>query len=125
MDSQVLIWHKMDRASLSSTAISLLENVDSDLSVSLVSFWELTIKESLGKLEVPGQILGLYSDWHSMTIKDPLKLKWKHVLRLGKLPPIHRDPFDRMLIAQALEEDLTILTCDDNIRSYPQVKTLW
>src|SRR5690606_4346478 len=107
------------------TAITLLENRDSDLTVSLISFWELTIKESLGKLEIPDQISGLHSEWLSIATNPPLTLNWHHVQRYRNLPMIHRDPFDRMLVAQALEENLTIITCDENIQEYPGVKTLW
>lgn len=125
LDSQIIIWHKMRREQLSSRAITLLEDCEVKLVTSLVSFWELTIKESLGKLDIPDQVSGLYKDWLSISADLPLAITWNHIQLYKTLPLIHRDPFDRMLIAQALVEDLTILTCDDNIRKYPEVKTVW
>jgi PIN domain nuclease of toxin-antitoxin system len=125
LDSQVLIWQKKDDARLSLSASDLIEKVESKLIISLTSFWELTIKESLGKLEIPGLVDGLYKDWITTGAAESLATNWNHIQLYKSLPLIHRDPFDRMLIAQAMEENLTIVTCDDNIRKYPGVRTVW
>jgi len=115
----------MDASRLTPAVIQTIEDPTQQPVISLVSFWELTIKESLGKLEIPGLVAGLYNEWISDENAELLDVKWQHVKQLKNLPPIHRDPFDRMLVAQALIEDLTIITCDENIRRYPGIKTLW
>jgi PIN domain nuclease of toxin-antitoxin system len=110
---------------MSANAIALIDSNTHPINVSLVSFWELTIKESLGKLEVPGQVAGLYADWIPSEAACLLTVNWDHIQRHKQLPPVHRDPFDRMLIAQALTHDLTIVTADPHIPQYPGVNVLW
>jgi PIN domain nuclease of toxin-antitoxin system len=87
--------------------------------VSVVSAWEIEIKRALGKLVAPKDLD------EQMTEKrfTELTLRLSHVAELGLLPNLHRDPFDRMLIAQARAEQLTLVTVDEQVRSYP-VKTL-
>lgn len=91
--------------------------------VSIASFWEMAIKSSLGKLKLPASIKILMEDCaeYEFTI---LPINGLHLERLGKLPFIHRDPFDRLLICQAQEEKLSIITVDENIRKY-DVQTQW
>lgn len=86
---------------------------------SVISVWEATVKYQLGKLPLPQPpeiYLPMQRERH---IISSLSLTETSIAQLGKLPSIHRDPFDRMLICQALEHDLTILTVDDAIRAYP------
>jgi PIN domain nuclease of toxin-antitoxin system len=125
LDSQVLVWQKMSDSRLSLHASDLAENTENRLVISIVSFWELMIKESIGKLNVPGGVESLYQDWIKAKAADLLPVNWRHIHRCKDLPLIHRDPFDRMLIAQAMEENLTIVTCDENIPLYPGVATIW
>ena len=96
---------------------------DQSVFVSIASFWEITIKNSLGKLDLDIQVTDLMSSCagDGLTI---LPIKASHLEVLKTLPWIHRDPFDRLLISQAISEDLTFVTVDENIKKY-DLKTTW
>jgi PIN domain nuclease of toxin-antitoxin system len=119
LDTQVLLWCLADPDRLSRKARRRIESASEVVYVSVVSAWEIEIKRALGKLRAPDDLSA------QMTQKrfTELALRMPHVSQLGSLPPLHRDPFDRMLVAQAQEENLTIVTADALVRSYP-VKTL-
>ena len=91
--------------------------------MSIASFWEMAIKESLGKLQLPVTIKKLMEDCTEYEFSI-LPINGMHLNRIKNIPFIHRDPFDRILICQAQEEDLTIVTVDSNIVKY-DVKTIW
>ncbi len=96
---------------------------DNAVYLSVVSLWEALIKYQIGKLPLPqppGDYLPLQRERHQIA---SLPLDEASVRHLANLPPLHRDPFDRMLICQALEHDMIIVTVDDAIRSY-QVRVL-
>ena len=76
--------------------------------------WEIAIKRSLGKLDIPNT----YCDDIADQGFRELSITWDHARKTELLPSINRDPFDRMLVVQALSEDLTLVTTDDNIRKY-------
>ena len=94
-----------------------------DLSVSVVSFWEIAIKQSIGKLQFNVTIPNLESLCIGRNIRI-LSLGSTAIERIKALPTIHGDPFDRLIIAQAQMEDMTIVTCDKIMPQYP-VKTVW
>ena len=94
-----------------------------DLSVSVVSFWEIAIKQSSGKLQFNMTIPNLESLCIGRNIQI-LSLGSTAIERIKALPTIHGDPFDRLIIAQAQMEDMTIVTCDKIMPQYP-VKTVW
>ena len=94
-----------------------------DLSVSVVSFWEIAIKQSIGKLQFNMTIPNLESLCIGRNIQI-LSLGSTAIERIKALPTIHGDPFDRLIIAQAQMEDMTIATCDKIMPQYP-VKTVW
>ena len=94
-----------------------------DLSVSVVSFWEIAIKQSIGKLQFNMAIPNLESLCIGRNIQI-LSLGSAAIERIKALPTIHGDPFDRLIIAQAQMEDMTIVTCDKIMPQYP-VKTVW
>jgi PIN domain nuclease of toxin-antitoxin system len=119
LDTQALLWTLSDPSSLSSRSRERLERADSTILVSVVSTWEIEIKRALGKLEVPDDLLQQMKRLRFLEL--PLHIR--HVQQLRKLPQLHRDPFDRMLIAQALADDLTVVTRDQRILSY-SVKSL-
>ena len=93
------------------------------LSVSVVSFWEIAIKQSIGKLQFNMTIPNLESLCIGRNIQI-LSLGSTAIERIKALPTIHGDPFDRLIIAQAQMEDMTIVTCDKIMPQYP-VKTVW
>ncbi len=94
-----------------------------DLSVSVVSFWEIAIKQSIGKLQFNMTIPNLESLCIGRNIQI-LSLGSTAIERIKALPTIHGDPFDRLIVAQAQMEDMTIVTCDKIMPQYP-VKTVW
>jgi PIN domain nuclease of toxin-antitoxin system len=101
-----------------------LDDGSNDLFLSSASLWEMSIKIAKGKLSVPDQsVQSLYEQVERLGIAI-LSITRSHILRTETLPHLHGDPFDRMIIAQALEEGLTILTSDGHIARY-DVSILW
>jgi PIN domain nuclease of toxin-antitoxin system len=99
---------------LSSLVKQVIESTDNVIFVSLVSLWELRIKESLGKVTLPKNFYtGLEAAGFEL-----LPMNLEHIQALGSLPLHHRDPFDRMLIVQAKIEQMTFITKDDDIQKY-------
>ena len=90
----------------------------------MVSLWELSIKISVGKLRALGSSIEYFRQECQEHGIEIVPLHFEHILRAESLVFHHRDPFDRLLIAQAIEEDLAILTDDAHFRRYP-VKTIW
>ncbi len=124
IDSHALIWGTVEPDRLSRTAKQLLVDRMHTRIVSMVSLWEITIKMANGKLIPLGaSIQDVVQALHSNGAQI-LPIRTVHFIRLESLPLHHRDPFDRLLIAQAIEEDLVILTDDAHFRRYP-VKTIW
>lgn len=114
LDTHILLWALADDPRLSARNKALLQDADTDLYVSAVSIWEVTIKRRLGKLDVPKQFAMLVAQ----TNANPLKISWQHGERAGDLPLLHNDPFDRLLIAQAQIEGMPLMTEDQKIRQY-------
>lgn len=112
LDTNVVIW-MLAGAPLTAAARSAIESGDR-IYVSAASIWEIAIKTASGRLvspaDLPERILELGV--------RPLALEWEHARMAGDLPPLHRDPFDRMLIAQAVVEQLTIVTRDASVQRY-------
>lgn len=94
------------------------------LHLSMASLWELSIKISVGKLNTLGSSIEYFRQECEEQGIDIIPVRFEHILRTESLPLHHRDPFDRLLIAQAIEEDLVILTDDAHFRRY-NVKTVW
>lgn len=108
LDSQVLIWTLNDPARLSKAGREALENLDNELWFSPASIQEIAIKAFAGKLQAPDRLLDRLDGlgYQSLNV-TPV-----HAWRAGGLPMIHRDPFDRLIVAQALCEDMTLVTSD-------------
>ena len=114
LDTHTLIWALEDNPALSAAAREAIIDGNNIVFVSAVSVWEISIKKALGKLDAPDTLLEEI-ERHRFT---PLEIALEHGDRAGKLPPIHLDPFDRMLIAQAQSEQLTLVTRDPEIQKY-------
>lgn len=124
LDTGVVIHNLITRTRLNKRALELLADDTSELYVSAASSWEITIKAATGKLilpQPPSEFVG-----HAIRLMSlqSLDITHSHVAALEKLPNYHRDPFDRMLIAQAQAEELVLLTSDRNFERYP-VETFW
>ncbi|MEH1850405.1 MAG: type II toxin-antitoxin system VapC family toxin [Nostoc sp.] len=119
LDSHIFLWFISSDRRLSNRFIEIIRNANNDVYLSTISIWKATVKYQLGKLPLPQSpeiYLPIQRERHLIT---SLPLREDSVVQLSKLPNIHRDPFDRMLICQALQHDLTIVTVDDAIRAYP------
>lgn len=114
LDTHVLIWALENNPGLSDSARNSITRAGNMVFVSSISIWEIAIKKNLGKLETPDN-LQEEIELHRFT---PLQINFDHAELAGKLPDIHKDPFDRMLIAQAIIEKLTLVSRDKLIARY-------
>ena len=114
LDTHVLLWWLGDDPALGPAARALIADGDNEVYVSAASTWEIGIKKALGKLEAPDHIAELLAEERLL----PLPITLAHGEAAGRLPEHHRDPFGRMLVAQAAAEGLIILTADSNIARY-------
>jgi PIN domain nuclease of toxin-antitoxin system len=120
VDTHALLWSVGDEERLSPAAHEVLSAGAVPAYVSAASIWEIAIKRASGKLEAPDDLLEKVAA--AMFVELPIA--FKHALLAGALPPHHSDPFDRMIVAQAQSEGLTVLTRDERIRAY-DVPVLW
>ena len=120
LDTHVLLWWLSDNKSLTTKAVTAIRNGENTIFVSAATAWEISIKRVLGKLKAPD---GLEETLESNRFHQ-LPISIRHGLVAGSLPRHHDDPFDRMLIAQAQTEHLTIITHDVRMEQYG-VSLLW
>lgn len=124
IDSHVFVWALLDSGQLSKNAANILTSREHELSFSLASLWELNLKIRSGKLNaLTSSIAYLRDELDSFGISI-LPVSFEDLLASERLDMHHKDPFDRMLIAQAIRHRLVLLTCDAAIQKYP-VKTIW
>jgi PIN domain nuclease of toxin-antitoxin system len=117
LDTHALLWYFADSPELTESAAKIIEDTDVQKFVSVASLWEFTIKHSLNKLHFDGGISALYE----MVVANRfsiLQISETHLKQLDSLPFIHRDPFDRLIVATALADGLVIVTADENIHKY-------
>ena len=123
LDTHALLWYFADSESLTEKAAEVIEHNGSLKYVSTASLWEFTIKQNLGKLQFEGGISALYSMIQENHFQI-LDIQESYLVVLSEMPLIHRDPFDRLIIATAISEGMTILTADSNIHKY-EVRWIW
>ena len=123
LDTHITLWFFNGDEQLSQTAGRIIRDLSNPVYLSIVSAWELIIKISIGKLRFPGDAEGFIqaAQRNDITI---IPIETAHLTVLKDLPQIHRDPFDRLLVATALAEQMTIITADENIAKYP-VSHIW
>ena len=124
LDTCTFLWIITDDPSLSPRAKGLFVNPENDVYLSVASTWEIAVKYKLGKLplpESPEKYIPQKREQHDI---ETLSLNEEATLYLPKLPDLHRDPFDRILICQAIVEGLCLLTLDERITQYP-VHSQW
>ena len=114
LDTHVLLWWLSDDPMLGAEARAVIANPDTQAFVSAATAWEISIKTTLGKLDAPDNL----EDALAANGFSPLPITVEHALAAGRLPEHHRDPFDRMLIAQAQVEGLTLVTHDGAFGHY-------
>lgn len=123
-DTHAFLWFVTDSPQLSANAKSLLESPNSDRLLSVASIWEIAIKASIGKLSFDKPLEQFLPEQVALNYFQLLDISMPHVLRVAALPFHHRDPFDRMIIAQALAEGLPILSNDVALDAYG-ITRLW
>ena len=115
LDTHILIWWLTDDPALPASARAAIGDPRSEVFVSAATFWEIAIKHALGRLDFPVSRMATTLAEAGFT---PLAITLEHSILAGSLPPHHHDPFDRMLIAQAQHEGLTIVSVDTALRRY-------
>ena len=123
LDTNALLYFLYDSGKLSKRASDIIYHSDERINVSIVSMWEIAIKSSIGKLEIKSSISKIAETCENEQF-DILPIKPFHLDEIGQLPAIHGDPFDRLIISQAVSENLVIITKDGTIPMY-NVKVLW
>lgn len=123
LDTHVLLWLEFSPEKLPQPILDLLANPKTQVYFSLVNFWEIAIKSGLKKQDFHVNIKQLYQ---AALENDfiPTNLKFEYFYLVETLPSIHKDPFDRLLIAQAMQEHLCLITHDEKIWQYPNLELL-
>jgi PIN domain nuclease of toxin-antitoxin system len=124
LDTHVFLWWVADSPRLTAKAIAAIEDGANEIHLSAISGLEIAIKSALGKLDLPSPAPAFVTDQMARNAFLHLPVEMRHTLAVADLPPIHRDPFDRVLVAQARAEKLAIVTGDAEIGRY-DVKVVW
>ena len=123
LDTHTAIWALGNKDKLSKNVKTIIDDLSIPLFVSIISAWEIAIKISIGKLNFTGGSAFFLEKMRSNGI-EILNIKDPHIKQVERLPFLHRDPFDRLLIATALSDGMTIITEDSNIHQY-SVSWIW
>ena len=123
LDTHVAKWALDDDAKVSGKTKSILEDTSLQICISLASAWEIAIKISVGKLSIEGGSAFFIEKLRRLGV-ELLHVEVEHIAIVEKLPLLHRDPFDRILISTAIAEHMTIITADENIQKY-DVPWIW
>ena len=124
LDTHALLWFLSNDPQLSAPARQHIENPEHHKAVSAVSLWEIAIKLSLGKMTLPQPFAEVFPRQLEVNGFELLPVTCAHLNQILALPFHHHDPFDRLLIAQAMVDDMTIVTRDTEFPKYP-AKLLW
>jgi PIN domain nuclease of toxin-antitoxin system len=124
LDTATFLFAALGDPRISGTATALIQDPGNDVLLSVVSGWEIAIKHALGRLDLPAPPDRFVPEVCDRMGVEVLPIGMGPALRIGRLPRLHDDPFDRMLVSQAIEHGLTILTPDEAIRQYP-IPTAW
>jgi PIN domain nuclease of toxin-antitoxin system len=119
LDTHAFLWWIADDQRLSPRAAALIGDGSNEVIVSAASAWEIIVKSRLGRVEVPTPLDRFFTAQLEANAFIPLPIQMRHALGLEALPEVHRDPFDRILVAQAVAEDLTLVSRDRVLSSYP------
>ena len=124
IDTQVLIWWTNDVSNISPRVQNIIFDLDNELWLSLASVWEIQIKISLGKLDLPRSLPDIITTQMAENQVKILPIELSHIYALDQLPLYHRDPFDRLIIAQSLAEKMPIASIDKAFDAY-SVERIW
>lgn len=118
IDTHILLWHMDDNSRLKTKYKEIIENEDNEVYVSKASIWEIAIKLSVGKLELERPILE-FENYFKRELFREIDLTHRDFDIVSKLPFHHNDPFDRLIISQAINRNFTIITDDPQFKKYP------
>ncbi|WP_131746667.1 type II toxin-antitoxin system VapC family toxin [Frankia sp. Cppng1_Ct_nod] len=118
LDTQVWLWLLAEPRRLRDDVCDLLADAANEILLSAASSWEISIKYRLGKLVLPEPPRSYVPDRMRRSGTTPLAIEHDHVLRVAELPDHHRDPFDRLLVAQAQTLDIPLVTADTQLQAY-------
>lgn len=124
LDTHVFLWWISDHAGLSIAARTIIQNPSNIIYLSAASCWEIAIKIGIGRLELPDDPAKFIPEQLAVNHFSGLPIHLSHAFEVQSLPKLHKDPFDRMLVAQARIEALTVLTGDPMITRY-DVPSIW
>jgi PIN domain nuclease of toxin-antitoxin system len=111
LDSHTYLWFSLNSPKLSQTALEIIENPENEILFSMASLWEISIKNTLGKLSLSTTYQSLFQELKEDNI-EIMPISFWHTNALQALPFYHRDPFDRMLVAQAIVEEINLVGAD-------------
>jgi len=123
LDTHAFVWLDSQPARLSAAARTFIQDEQNRILLSAASVWELIVKAQLGKLTLRAPIEHILDDQRQNGIEG-LPIDFDHVMAIQRLPALHRDPFDRLLVAQALHVGAVLISSDAQLRSYP-VQVIW
>ena len=124
LDTSAFLWFIAGDDRLPHALRAILRDPEVDVWLSVVSVWEILVKQQIGRLTLPGPAWPYVTTQRDRHAIDSLPLDASALAHLAKLPAVHRDPFDRMLVCQAIEHELQLVTNDANVVRYP-LKTIW
>lgn len=124
LDTHAFLWWITDDDRLTTPAREAIGASENHVFVSAASGWEVITKSRIGRLTLPQPVDGFIAQHLEENAFQPLSITMRHTFELEALPSLHRDPFDRMLIAQAIAEEMPLVTGDQAIHAYP-VSTIW
>ncbi|MEO0840633.1 MAG: type II toxin-antitoxin system VapC family toxin [Cyanobacteria bacterium J06633_8] len=124
LDSHVLIWWASSSEKISKKVYNIINDTNNTLLFSLASVWEMQIKLQLGKLNLNSNLPTLIDNQQRVNNLQLLSIELNHIYALNNLPPHHKDPFDRLLIAQAIVEKIPLASIDEVFDNYP-IQRLW
>ena len=124
LDSHVLIWWSSSSEKLSKNVYDLIDDTNNTLLFSIASVWEMQIKLQLGKLNLNSNLPDLIDNQKCVNNLQILPIELNHIYALNNLTSHHKDPFDRLLIAQAIVEQIAIVSIDEVFNNYP-IQRLW
>ena len=124
LDTSTFLWYVSADRRLPTPTRDLIRAAEHDVWLSVASVWEIVVKTQINRLRLPGPAWAYVTSQRERHAIGSLALEERAIANLAKLPAIHRDPFDRILVCQAIEHDLVLVTNDDVVERYP-VKTLW
>ena len=118
LDTHIFIWSQIEKHKLSAARLQMLEDANNTLYLSLVSLWELQLKIMLGKFKFPKPLAEIVREQRIVNDLQILSITSEHIYALENLPFHHKDPFDRLLIAQATVENYTLVSDDPAFSAY-------